>query len=445
MPAPAGPVVDTARLERFRAMLSVPTVSGPHPPDPAFEEFLALLPELYPAVHAELSREVVAGHTLLYRWQGRSAGRPTVLLAHYDVVPADAERWRHPPFAATVTPEGRIVGRGTLDDKGALAALLEAVEGLVEEGFRPRCDVYLCFGHDEEVAGRGAAAVARLLEGRGVRPALVLDEGGAVVEAGTVRGVDRPLAVVGVTEKGVATLRLTVEQKGGHASAPPRLPATARLVRAADRIRRTRFPARLSPAAVSFVRTLAPHARGLTGLAFRSVRISRPLLARLFAALGDETRAMVCTTATITELSGSARPNVLAERASATVNVRIAAGSSVAEALARVRAAVRDRDVRIEVLESAEPSPVSLSSGPDWEAIAEAAAAIAPDAVVTPYVMLAASDGRHFATISTAVYRFTPFRMDSAARASIHGVDESIGVDTWLDGISFYRRLLVDR
>jgi carboxypeptidase PM20D1 len=451
-PSPAVVDADTARVERFRCLLRLATVSrldAERTDWAVFDEFLALLPELYPAVHRALSVEVVAGYSLLYRWAGRTAGAPTILMAHYDVVPADPEGWRAPPFAADIegTPlrDAVIVGRGTLDDKGALAAILDAVEELVRDGFQPERDVYLSFGHDEEIAGVGAAAIVELLRARGVRPDLVLDEGGAIVEPGLVRGVDRSLAVVGVTEKGITSVGLTVEQAGGHASTPPRMTATARLARAITRVTRSPFPARMSPAVVAFVRTIAPHARGLQGLLFRNIRVTRPLVTRLFAAMGDEPRAMVRTTAAVTELRGSDGANVLAERASAIVNVRVAVGSSVAEAVAHLRKAIADPLVRIEVLHPSEPSPVSPSTGPQWQAIADAVATIAPEAVVTPYTMLGASDSRHFTAISDAVYRFTPFRIFAAGRATLHARNESIPVAVWLDGVAFYAALLRGR
>lgn len=452
-PAPGEDVRGAERVARFPQLLRIPTVSRLDASTTdwaAFDAFLALLPDLYPRLHGALDRERVGSHSLLYRWRGRSAGAPTVLMAHYDVVAAPDAGWLHPPFAAEPEPaqgtgslrEAVLHGRGTLDDKGALAAILEAVEDLVAEGFLPQHDVYLAFGSDEEVAGTGAAAIAALLARRSVRPALVLDEGGAVVEPGLVRGVDRSLAVVGVTEKGITSLELSVEQPGGHASTPPRITAPARLARAITRLTRARFPARMSPAAVGFVAAIADSAHGPQRVVFRHIRYTKPLVTMLFARLSDETRAMVRTTAAVTELRGSEGANVLAERASAIVNVRIAVGSSVAEAVAQVRRAIRDPRVRIEVLNPSEPSPVSPFDGPLRDELSAAIRAVHPGVVVTPYTMLGATDSRHFASLGGAVYRFTPFRIFAAARATLHARGESIGVGTWLDGVGFYEHLL---
>ena len=436
-----------ASLARFQTLLRMPTVSRLDESSTdwaVFDGFVAALPALYPALHAVLEREVVAGHSLLYRWAGVEPGDPAVLMAHYDVVPAGEEGWTHPPFAAELVGEGaerEVWGRGTLDDKGALAALLEAVEASVLAGVRPRRDVYLSFGHNEETSGTGAKAIVRTLRERGIRPAFVLDEGGAVVE-GVFPGVRAPSAMIGVSEKGVTTITLTVHQRGGHASTPPRRTATDRLARAIVRLGRRPFPARITPTTARTLRTIGEHATGPMRFALTRQRLSGPLLLRVLARLGDETSAMVRTTSAVTQLQGSAAANVLAERAVATVNVRVAVGSSVAEALRHVRRAVRDSAVLVEALDPSEPSPVSPASGPAWELLSSTTTAIFGEVIVTPYVQLGASDSRHFAEISDHVYRFTPFEMTSGQRGSLHAVDERMHVDTWLRGIAFYMRLL---
>jgi len=438
---------ELAAVERFRTLLRIPTVSrlDEAATDWApFDEFVETLGELYPTLHSRLDRERIDGHSLLYRWRGIEQADPIVLMAHYDVVAATDDGWQHPPFSAE-HQDGMVHARGAIDDKGALVAILEAVERLALRGFSPGRDVYLSFGHDEETAGHGARAVVDVLRARGIRPALVLDEGGAVVEPGLVRGVDRSLAVIGVTEKGITSLRLSVDQAGGHASTPPKLTSTARLARAITRLTRSPFPASLNEASEGFIRVLGQHSSGIQRILFSRLRLTRPLVLVLFSALGNETRAMVRTTAAVTELTGSDGANVLPERATAVVNIRVAIGSSVAAAVRHVRRAIRDPSVAIEVLHPSEPSPVSPSSGPAWDAIVDALAAVYPAAVPAPYTMLAASDARHFSAISSHVYRFTPFELDAAARATLHARNEQISVATWLRGIAFYEALLESR
>ncbi len=434
-------------MERLRALIQVPTVSRSAPEtadEGEFGRFRALLAELYPRVHAKLELEVVAGGTLLFRWRGRGGGAPSVLMAHYDVVPADEPGWQHPAFGAELVGDGgeqRVWGRGAIDDKGALAVILQAAEEALGTDFLPAADLYLSFGHNEETAGDGAAAVVALFSERGVRPALVLDEGGAVVE-GVFPGVQAPIAVVGVTEKGIAGIELIASKPGGHAATPGRGGATAQLARAILRLEKKPSRATISAPTLSMIQTLGAHASAPLGFLFRHATAFRPLLTAAFARLGPETEAMVRTTRAVTRLSGSAGDNVIAERATAMVNVRIAVGSSVEEAANDIRTAIDDSDIEVRVAYGSEPSPASRSEGPVWQLLAEAISDTFPGAVVAPYVMLQASDSRHFAAISDGVYRFLPFDLTTAERGALHAIDESIRVSTYLRGIEFYRRLL---
>ncbi|QLD10711.1 M20/M25/M40 family metallo-hydrolase [Microbacterium oleivorans] len=440
--------MDTAAVERFRELLRIPTVSRSDPAQvdgEAFDLFRATLERSYPRVHAALERELVAEHAMLFRWPGAASGDPLVLMAHYDVVPVVPDEWMHPPFGAVLTGEGdeaTIHARGAIDDKGALVAIVEAVESLLAEGYVPARDVYLAFGHDEEVAGTGAPAIVQVLRARGVRPALVLDEGGAVVEQ-AVPGVDAETAMIGVAERGIATLRLTAREAGGHASTPPGRPATARLARAIDRLQHRPFPVRLSPPVRAMFRTLAPHAREPFRTLFRHIRLTGMLLARVLPRFGPETNALVRTTAVVTELHGADGENVLATTARASVNVRLLIGDTVGGVADRVRAVIGDPGIEVEVHNASDPSPVSPWRGEPWRRVARAvASALGEEVVPTPYLQLGASDSRWFTAISGHVYRFAPFRLTASEREALHAHDERIRVDVWLRGIAFYRDLL---
>jgi carboxypeptidase PM20D1 len=434
-------------VERFRALLRIPTISRVDTSMvdwQQFDRFVTLLSQLYPGVHTSLTREIVAEHSLLYRWPGESAGAPTVLLAHYDVVAASDERWEHPPFTAELVGEGEsaeLWARGALDDKGALVSILEAVERCVADGFVPANDIYLSFGHDEETVGSGSQAIVALLESRGIRPSLLVDEGGAVVE-GIFPGVSAPMAVVGVSEKGVTSVKLTVVQDGGHASTPPRLSATTRLARAIVRLNRSPFRARFSATNLEMIRTVGAHARQPYRWLFTQQWLTRGILRALFSRLSDETRAMVRTTAVVTRLAGSDAENALAEMATAVINMRVAVGSTVADSVKHLRRAIRDPLVEVTLLNPSEPSPISPTTGPHWNAVRGAILAVYPEVIVTPYIQLGASDSRHFTRICDAVYRFTPFEMSLAERGTLHAVNERIRVATWLRGIEFYAALI---
>jgi len=438
-----------AALARFRELLQIPTVSRTDESEidwQPFDDFLAALVRLYPRTHEVLEREVVDGHSLLYRSPGaRGAGDPLVLMAHLDVVPVVEEEWDHPPFAAEIVGSGAdatIHARGAIDDKGSLVAILEAVEQLVADGFTPARDVYLSFGHNEETAGGGARAIVALLDQRNIRPGLVLDEGGAVVD-GAVPGVGVPTAMVGVAERGVMTLLMTARETGGHASTPPAMPATARLARGIDRLRRHPFPTRIAPPVRAMFATLAPHAPQPLRWVFGNLGLTAPLVAAVLPRVGAETNAMVRTTAVATELSGAPGENVLATTARASINIRLLTGDTVAGATERVRRVVADPELEIEVRHGSDPSPVSPWRGEPWRRIAGAVReALGDEIVTTPYIQLGASDSRWFTPISSHVYRFTPFHLTRAERDGLHAHNERIRVDVWLRGIGFYRALI---
>ena len=431
--------------EHLSRMIQLPTVSaelderGTAP----FEEFVALLAELYPRVHATLTLERHTEFGLLFRWAGRRSAPegPLVLMAHYDVVPVDeSDDWTHPPFAGVIE-NGSVYGRGALDDKGPLVVILEAVENLLAEGFTPARDVYLSFGGNEETYGSAAIAIAAALQERGIVPWLVLDEGGAVVDA-PLPFVPGRAAMIGVGEKGVMTVRLTARGDGGHASAPPRRTAVRRIARAVERLGPGTFRAR-TPRAVSRMLTqLAGSASGPARLLLRVLGALPPLSARVFAALGGEAAALVRTTVAPTMQSGGTAANVLPSQASATLNLRIALGETVQSAAARVRRRIADPQVAVEVLEGSDPSPESATDNAQFALLADALGASHPGVPAVPYVMMAATDSRHFHRFTPAVYRFAPLEMSNAQRAAIHGVDESVEIAALERGERFHRALL---
>ncbi|BDZ51253.1 peptidase M20 [Frondihabitans sucicola] len=361
-------------------------------------------------------------------------------MAHLDVVPvADGDPWSHPAFGGDVV-DGRIWGRGTLDDKGALTAICEAVEILLEEGFVPDRDVWLSFGSNEEVDGTSARAAVAELTRRGVRPWFVLDEGGAIAHD-AFPGVRAPVAVIGVAEKGTTSIQLRASGRGGHASTPARRGPTARVARALANLDSSPMPARLVDTTVEMLGRMAPHVSRPLRRLFSGAGRMRPVVARALVAAGPEAAAMTRTTFALTTLSGSPAHNVIASSVTAGVNIRVMIGDTVEDALTHVRQSIADRTIEIEVVERNEPSPVSPLDEA-FELIEATVREVFPDAIPSPYVMMAATDSRFFTAICDRVYRFAPFRMTREQREAIHSYDERLGVDDFLRGIDWYRRLI---
>lgn len=407
-----------------------------------FEAFVDLLEELYPLAHQQLSRERITDFGLLFRWQGRDSRLdPLVLMAHYDVVPVDeSDDWTFPPFEGRIE-NGFVHGRGALDDKGPLLVVLEAVENLLAAGFTPARDVLLSFGGNEETFGDAALRIAETLHGRGVNPWLVLDEGGALTDA-PLPGVRGVAAMVGVGEKGIATLRIEARGDGGHASVPPPLTAVGRVSRAVTRLSPSTFRARAPKAIPRMLARFAPRSRGGWRLLYRVLAAWPWLTARVFAALGGEAAAMVRTTIAPTRLGGGTADNVLPSAASATVNLRLALGETVEGAARRVRRRIADPLVTVTVVEGGDASAESPADGAQFALIAEAVRVSHPDAATVPYVTMAATDSRYFHRFWPAVYRFAPLTMSAELRATIHGVDERVAVDELARGEAFHRALI---
>ncbi len=412
----------------------------------AFEALQAELTALFPRVHATLERELVRDHSLLYTWRGSAPGlAPIVLVAHQDVVPVEPgteDAWSQPPFSGALSG-GEVWGRGALDDKGSLVAMLAAVEDLLAVGFAPRRTLLLAIGHDEEIGGEaGARAIVSVLASRGVHADLVLDEGGAISE-GVLPGLG-PVALVGVAEKGAVSLELVAEAPGGHSSMPPRQSAVGIVAEAVRRLETGRPSARLVQPTRATLQALASELPLLHRLVLANADVLEPLVLRALATR-PALDAAIRTTTAATVIHGGTKSNVLPERASAIVNFRILPGESVDEIMAHARATVADARVHIGIepgTSGREPTPASPDDGPAFALLEETIAARFPGTVVAPYLVLGRTDARHFEAISENVYRFLPLCLDADARQRLHGTDERVGVEELAGAVGFYRELI---
>lgn len=412
-----------------------------------FEALHALLRTRYPRVHATLTREVVGGHSLLYTWKGSDAAQqPVALMAHQDVVPVapgTETAWKQPPFAGAVA-DGYVWGRGTLDDKVNLVTQLEALEMLLRAGVQPRRTVYFVFGHDEEIGGQqGVVPIVALLRQRGVRLAWVLDEG-LVVTHGIMPGIAKPVALIGLAEKGSVSLKLVAKAPPGHSSMPPGpgQGAVARLAAALVRLDAQPLPGGIGGAAAEMFAAIAPEMPLPSRLALSNLWLTRPLVERQLSQ-GAATNAMLRTTTAMTMLTAGMKENVLPGRAEAVVNFRILPGDTLDSVRAEVQRIVADDGIEItQHREGFNPSRLSTSHSDSYRLIELAVREVFPDAVVAPGLMLAASDARHFDGISDASYRFMPIRFAREDLERPHGTNERIGVDQLADMVRFYHRLL---
>ncbi len=430
-----------AEAVRFR------TVSlGPDKPvaAEALKGLRAYLERVFPGAHRTLTRQAVGGHSLLYTWRGTDPElEPILLMGHMDVVPVEPgtqKAWAHPPFAGAIA-DGFVWGRGTLDDKQTVMALLEAAEHLIGDGFRPRRTVYFAFGHDEEIGGgEGAAEIADLLEGRGVRLDFVLDEGSMVV-AGLIARLDPPAALIGLAEKGYLSVELTVKAKGGHSSMPPKSTAVGRLARAVHRLEANPLPAVIGGPTAAMLDYLSSE----VDFGFRLLLANRWLFGPLLIARMEatpSTNALVRTTTAPTIFNAGVKDNVLPSAARAVVNFRILPGGTVETVLEHIDAAIDDPGVKVRTLFAFGPSPVAATTSPAFEALHKSIRQVMPDVVVAPTLVVAATDSRHFRSIADNVYRFVPMRLEPEDLKRIHGLNERIAIANYVEIIRFYVQLI---
>lgn len=447
-PVETAPVDAAIIAEHLSVAIQAQTVSTAETAAPdarAFHQLARALERMYPRLHAELEREQVNDLSLLYTWQGANPElKPAMVCAHLDVVPFDpatAADWTHPPFEGVVA-DGFVWGRGALDLKCTVIALMEAVEALIRAGYRPERTLYLAFGHDEEVGGaQGARCIANLLARRGVRLSAVLDEGGFIVD-GVVPGMRLPVGLVGVAEKGYALVELKVEGRPGHSALPPRHTAIGVLARAVARLENRPMPSRLSLAGLMFeeIGAFLPFSMRLA-LA-NPWLFGRALLRRMEA--NPSGAALVRTTQAVTMIHGGVKDNVLPAQAAAMVNMRLLPGDTREDALEHVRRAVDDPAVQVSLKEEVgwEAPPVSPLDAEPYQALCRTARQVFPEAVTAPYLVAGATDSRHYASLTPNVYRFSPLMLDAELLKTIHGVDERIPVENLARMVCFYQQLV---
>ena len=450
---PVAVTVDSAgAIGRLAGAVKFETVSyeeGTRAPDSAaFRALHAYLASSFPLVHKTLARETVAGLSLLYTWRGTDTTlAPVVLMGHLDVVPVipgTEANWTQPPFSGNLA-DGFVWGRGTLDDKVSVLAVLEAAEGALRAGFAPKRTIYFAFGHDEEVGGSGARALKAALQARGLKaPALVLDEGGAIMPGETVGAPGTTVALIGASEKGFLSLQLSVKGAGGHSSAPPSHTAIGTLATAITRLENSPFPMVLDgPTAemMSRVRAAMPYG---TKLALSNLWLFKSVVMQGMASK-PASAAMLRTTTAVTIVHGGVKTNVLPIDAKAVVNFRIRPGETIQSVTDYVKRVIADTSVAIEAVGfKTEPSPVSDASGAGFKAIERSLREVStlPGLIVTPYLVTGGTDARNWSDVSTQTFRFLAAPMSADALTRAHGTNERVALGSYIMAVKFYERLL---
>lgn len=435
-----------AAARRLGAAIRFRTISNQDPAQNQIDQWAGLqawLQTSYPAAHAAMTREIVGDGTLLYRWPGSDpALQPIILMGHQDVVPVTPgteQEWTHPPFAGVVA-DGKVWGRGAIDDKGSLIALFEALELLAARGFKPRRTIIVVSGHDEEVGGTGAQAVAAKLKAEGVKSLFTLDEGSAIITNAPI--VNGPAIMIAVAEKGYATLRVTARAPGGHSSMPPEEIGTVTLAKAITAIHARQFPTRLEQPALGTIQSLAAEKGGFMKVVAANPWLFGGLIKRQMGAT-PAGAAQLHTTIAPTMLQGSPKENVLPQDAFGLVNYRLAPWDKPDDILNAAKAATNRLPVTFSwERPPREASPVSSTQSDGWKFVRAAAEAEAPGVPVAPFMVVGGTDSRYLKEVSQDTYRFQAMRLSTKETAMIHGTDEHISIDNLATMIRFFTRLI---
>ena len=426
-------------FQNLSKAIQYPTISFSEdaiPDSTAFFGFHRFLEATFPLVHEKLTLEKINTYSLLYKWEGSDTSKqPLILMSHQDVVPVDEPTlgdWEAGPFEGKIT-DTHIIGRGTLDDKGTLIGLLEAVEKLLEENFTPTRTIYLASGHDEEVGGgKGAAKIAAHLKAKGVHAAMTIDEGGFIAE-NLVPGVKGDVAMVNLAEKGFASFRLIVETTGGHSSAPPRENTIGMLAQAIVDLENNQLPYKLVKPIDYQFEYMGAELPFFKKLAFANPWLfKKPVLEALNAH----------TTTAPTIIGGGVKNNVIPTVAEATINFRILPGESIESVMQHIKSTVSDK-IRIEKAGFlTNPSPVSSIDSQGFKTLEKTIRSMYPDAIVVPGLVGGGTDGRYFYEISDDVYRFYPIRIGPDSMTRFHGIDEKISKANYKEIIAFTYHLI---
>ncbi len=447
--APTTPIKGSpAAINHFAEALKIKTVSPENTADfdsLQFKKFNTFLEDTYPLADSLLEKKTFNSFSHLYKWQGSDTSlKPIILMGHLDVVPVidkNLSEWNVDPWSGTIKND-TVWGRGTIDDKVGVIGIMEAVEHLLTQNFKPNRTVYFAFGHDEEIGGRlGAVAMANYLEEQGVTAEYVLDEGGVISE-GLVPDMTREVALIGTAEKGYLSLNLKVRLEGGHSSMPGKETAIDVMAKAVSALKSNPLPAKFTVPLEGFMEYVGPEMPFLNKMVFANKSVLGPLLLKVYESTSSG-NAQIRTTTSPTIFNSGVKDNIIPLTATATVNFRILPETTAEDVIAHVKNVMNDE--RITITKGgfvSEPSKLSATDNEQFKILNTTILQLFPDVVVAPYLVVGGTDSRHYGELTDNIYRFSPIHLNKNSQKSFHGLNERVAISDFYDAIAFYVQLI---
>ena len=429
-------------VNKLGTLVKIPTISSQNESEMDLEQFDLLIEttkKLYPIVFSKCEYEITKERAIKIKLKGLSDKKPTVLMAHYDVV-AVTDEWKHNPFLGEVI-DGSLYGRGSVDTKCTMACALSALELVLKKGYVPKNDLYLCFGSNEEVYGNSQVEIVKQFERDGIRPHFVFDEGGAILN-GAFPGVKEDVAFLGMAEKPMVNIKLTLESNGGHSSTPRKNGPVVRLSKAIVKLEQNPMEPNMSATVSELLNVLGRHMPFYFKMIFANMWLFKGLVKKLFVKLSADTRALLTSTFAFTMLNGGTQTNIIPNKVEANINVRISPFDNVDKIVEHIRKTIKDDDIIITPYDETPGFPECSFKTEGFEIVKDTVIETYPNTLVAPFLNVGGSDGKHWCRVSDCVIRFSPFKISKEERAGIHGNDEKIKVETLKKCLEFYERLL---
>ena len=404
-----------------------------------FQDYINKVKEMYPLVFSKCEFTQTKEYAIKLKLKGKSSDKPTVLMSHYDVVSA-TDGWKYDPFLGEVV-DGAVYGRGAVDTKCTMVCALRALENALKNDYVPNNDLYLCFGSDEEVYGVSQVKIVEKMKEEGIKPALVFDEGGGITQK-AFPGVKEDTAFLGVVEKGMCNVKLSIDGNGGHSSTPRKNGPTIQLAEALLKLEKKPMKPKFIKATKEMINIMGRHSSFSMKLIFANMWLFKGLLMKLFTILSADTRALLTTTFAFTLINGGTATNIIPNHVEANINVRIAPFNTVDEVIKHIKKVIKNDNIKIEVSNINKMYQECDYNLEGYKKICNTVYKTYNNTVAAPFIMLGGTDARHYNEVSDCVIRFSPLLITSEERKGVHGLDEQIKVESLTKGLVFYENLL---